>query len=88
MPSIVYRITLKTVILGSKDSISQPFMSLKRRKMPIGQELYCDAITYQNGLGSKENKSHWNRYSIAQCTRYTIPTILVSIFPDSSSNRL
>ncbi len=45
-------------------------------------------MTHENRLGSKENESDWNRYSIAQCTRYTILTILVSIFPDSICNRL
>lgn len=88
MSSIVYRITLKTVKLGEHRSYIPAIQGLKRRKMPIGQELYFDVITYQYGLGSKDNESHWNQNSIAQCTRYTILTILVCIIPDSSSNRL
>ena len=56
--------------------------------MLIRARRFAGETTHENGLGSKENESHWYRYSIAQCTRYTILTILVCIIPDSSSNRL
>ena len=54
---------------------------------------YCDCYfrseaTWWNGLGSKEKVSPEDRYSIDQCTRYTIPTIPVQIDSYSTRNGL
>ena len=56
--------------------------------MLIRARRFAGETTHENALGSKENESYWNRYSIAQCTRYTIPTILVCLESDSTRNGL